>query len=95
MKRKFGIHLQNPAIDTSTLHEWLSDNDPQFTRHFRGATLKTDLFSMARKYGITAEKAHNAFYDAYITAQLFQRFAYFLPGAGVKTLGELLSVGKS
>ena len=94
MKRKYGIHLQNPSVDTRSLHDWLMDNDPDFQRHFHGATLKTDLFSMAQKYGITLEKTHNAFYDAYVTAQLFQRFAHFLPGAGVHTIGELLSVGR-
>jgi len=95
MKSKFGITLQNPAVDTSSLNDWLAANDAQFTRHFSGPSTKTDLFSMAKRYGIPLEKSHNAFYDAYVTAQLFQRFAYFLPGAGVRTLRDLLAVGRS
>lgn len=94
MKKIFGTALQAPAVDTSALHDWLHENDSVFARHHRGMTTKSDLFSMARKYGITVEKAHNAFYDAYITAQLFQRFFHFLPGCGVGTVKELLMISK-
>jgi DNA polymerase III alpha subunit (gram-positive type) len=57
-------------------------------------TTKSDLFSMAKKYGVEGGKSHNAFSDAYITAQLFQRFAHFLPECGVKTIQELLKVAR-
>ena len=57
-------------------------------------TLQSDLFSMARKYGIEGGKAHNAFSDAYITAQLFQRFVPFLPGCGIRNLKELLKIAR-
>lgn len=90
----FGVSLKNPALDTSTLHDWLYDNDSRIARHFQGMTLKSDLFSMAKKYGVEGGKSHNAFSDAYITAQLFQRFASFLPGCGIKTLKELLKIAR-
>jgi DNA polymerase-3 subunit epsilon len=95
MKKMFGMHLQNPAVDTLGIHDWLNENDSVFARHFGGMTLKNDLFSMATRYGIEVEKSHNAFHDAYLTAQLFQRFLHFLPGCGIKTVDELLSVGKT
>ena len=94
MKTLFGISLQSPAIDTSTLHDWLYENDSRFARHHSGMTFKNDLFSLARRYGIDVEKTHNAIYDAYITAQLFQRFASFLPGCGIKSLKELLKIAR-
>ncbi len=94
LQQVFGVSLKNPALDTSTLHDWLYDNDSRFARHYRGMTLKSDLFSMAKKYGVDGGKSHDAFSDAYITAQLFQRFAHFLPGCGVKTLKELLKVAR-
>ena len=94
LRQKFGVTLKNPALDTSTLHDWLYDNDSQFARHYKGMTMKSDLFSMAKKYGVDGGKSHNAFSDAYITAQLFQRFAPFLPGCGVKTLKELLKIAR-
>jgi len=95
LKSCFGIALQSRYVDTASLLEWLCDNDPRFIRHYRGITAKKDLFSIAKKYGVPAEKAHNAFYDAYVTAQLFQRFLFFLCEGGVKRLKDLLIVGKT
>ena len=94
LKKTFGCTLKNPAVDTSTLDDWLSENSSHMARHFHGKTLKTDLFSLANKYDITVGKAHNAFEDAYVTAQLFQRFIRFLPPCGVHTLKELLAVSR-
>ncbi len=94
LQQAYGVSLKNPALDTSTLHDWLYDNDSRFARHYKGMTLKSDLFSMAKKYGVDGGKSHNAFSDAYITAQLFQRFVPFLPGCGIKTLKELLKVAR-
>ena len=94
LQEKFGVSLHNPALDTATLHDWLYDNDTRFARHYKGMTMKSDLFSMAKKYGVDGGKAHNAFSDAYITAQLFQRFAPFLPGCGIKNMKELLKIAR-
>ena len=94
LKERYGVTLENPAMDTATLHDWLYENDSRFARHYQGMTTKSDLFSMAKKYGVDGGKSHNAFSDAYITAQLFQRFAPFLPDCGVKTVGELLKVAR-
>lgn len=95
MKRYFKTRIPNPVIDTFNIHEWLYDNDTRFVRHYRGMTLKKDLFSMARRYGILIEQSHNALYDAYLTAQLFQLFLRFLPESGINTLEELLMIGKA
>jgi DNA polymerase-3 subunit epsilon len=94
LQQAYGVSLKNPALDTSTLHDWLYDNDSRFARHYQGMTMKSDLFSMAKKYGVDGGKSHNAFNDAFITAQLFQRFAPFLPGCGVRTAKELLKVAR-
>jgi len=92
LQKAFGMTLKNPAVDTASLHDWLYENDSRFARHYQGMTMQSDLFSMAKKYGVDGGKSHNAFDDAYITAQLFQRFAPFLPECGVKSLKELLKV---
>jgi DNA polymerase-3 subunit epsilon len=94
LQEKFGVSLKNRAVDTATLHDWLYDNDSRFARHYKGMTTRSDLFSMAKKYGIEGGKAHNAFNDAYMTAQLFQRFVPFLPECGIKTLKDLLKVAR-
>ena len=94
LKKLYGVKLQNLAVDTRSIHDWLYNNDADFARHHKGMTTKTDLFSMAKRYGLDMVKAHNAFYDAYLTAELFQRFLPFLPPCGVGTLKDLVQVGK-
>ena len=94
LQQNFGVTLKNSAVDTATLHDWLYENDSRFARHYQGMTLQSDLFSMAKRYGVEAGKSHNAFSDAYITAQLFQRFAAFLPESGVTTVKDLLRVAR-
>ncbi len=94
LKKSYGVNLQNPAVDTHSIHDWLRRNDADFARHHKGMTTRTDLFSMARRFGLAMVKAHNAFHDAYLTAQLFQRFLQFLPACGVGTLKDLVRVGK-
>ncbi len=95
MKRCFGLTLQSPAVDTLALHEWLSENDASFARHFGGISLKSDLASLAARYGVRIAGVHNAFRDAYMTAQLFQRFLPFLTANGVNTVKDLLTIGRS
>ena len=95
MKSLYGAKLKNPAIDTSNIHDWLMDNDSTFRRRYSGGCLKTDLFSMSKKYNIDVDEAHNSLADAYITAQLFQRFLTFLEPNGIKTFKDLLKIGKS
>lgn len=94
LKNMYGRTLLNPAVDTATLHEWLTENTSDLARHFHGQTIKSDLFSLAKKYDIAINKSHNAFGDAYITAQLFQRFLPFLPQCGVNTIKELLAISR-
>lgn len=94
MKRLYGFTVQNPAVDTYMIHEWMRQNDGDFSRHYGGMSEDADLFSIANKYRIPVSSAHNALNDAFVTAQLFQRFISFLPRFGVNTLGDLLRIGK-
>jgi DNA polymerase-3 subunit epsilon len=94
LQKNFGVSLNNPAVDTATLHDWLYDNDARFARHYQGMTTKSDLFTMAKKYGVEIDKSHNAFSDAYITAQLFQRFTSFLPECGIRSIKDLLKIAR-
>ncbi len=94
LQENYGVSLNSFAADTATLHDWLYENDSRFARHYQGMTTKSDLFSMAKKYGVEGGKSHNAFSDAYITAQLFQRFVYFLPESGIRTIKDLLKIAR-
>jgi len=95
IKKRYHCSLANPGIDTHDIHEWLCSNSDEFRRHYRGGSSKTDLFSVAGQCGIPVTQAHNAMSDAYITAQLFQKFLFFLHTEGVQKLGELLTIGRA
>jgi len=95
LKDIYNIKLANPAVDTHTVHEWLYENGAEFKKHYSGASPKTDLFSVSQRYGIIIDEVHNALNDAFITAQLFQKFLYFLHADGVYTLRDLMDVGSA
>ena len=95
LKDKYNYKLANLALDTHSIHEWLFENGVAFKKHYHGGSTKTDLFSVAQRYGITVDTAHDALNDAFVTAQLFQRFLYFLHADGMHTLNDLLDIGRA
>lgn len=93
MKRIYGTSLQNPAVDTYMIYRWIRKIEEKTCAYHGGTSENADLFTLAKKYEIPFEGAHNALNDAFVTAQLFQRFLSMLPGFGVNTVGELLKIG--
>ncbi len=87
--------LTNPAVDTHFIHDWLYKHGSEFKSHYRGASGKTDLFSISQKYGIAVYTAHNALNDAFMTAQLLQKFLHFLKPEGIRTLNDLLDIARA
>jgi DNA polymerase III subunit epsilon len=86
--------LRRRAVDTVRIHSWV---EQQRNRHAGGYTVPEgalNLVSLALSHGIRVDGAHNALTDAFITAQLLQRQLRALPGLGVRTLGDLLRVGR-
>ena len=86
--------LRRRAVDTVRIHSWV---EQQRHRHGGGYTVPEgalNLVSLALSHGIRVSGAHNALTDAFITAQLLQRQLRALPALGVRTLGDLLRVGK-
>jgi len=94
MKRAGFGSLKNPAVDTCVIHDWMADQKDGFSSNYMGRMENKDLFSLAKKYQVPVQGAHNALMDAYITAQLFQRFMVMTRKLGVKTLRDLLRIGK-
>jgi DNA polymerase-3 subunit epsilon len=91
-RRLTGAPFRNPAVDTLSLYGWLRHrhaDHPVFTAHHSGFS----LFDLAKAFEIPVEEGHTAIGDAYITAQLFQRFLPLLAEAGVTDLASLLRVG--
>jgi DNA polymerase-3 subunit epsilon len=95
LKKHFHAKLKNPAIDTHDLHLWLHQNSSEFKRHYRGGSTKKDLFTIAEHYGVSVNVSHDALNDAFIAAQLFQRFIFFLELSGIVALRDLIDIGRA
>ena len=88
---KVGL-FRNAAVDTLSLYGWLrrrSFDHPAFALELPAPS----LFDLAEAFEIPVEEAHSAIGDAYVTAQLFQRFLPLLQQAGVQSLAGLCRVG--
>lgn len=94
MKQSRRKNLKNAAVDTRKLYEWIKSSQGSSGRHYYARQEDMDLFSLAREFNIAFDEGHNALSDAFITAQLFQRFLTLLPGLGVRLVKDLLSIGK-
>jgi DNA polymerase-3 subunit epsilon len=92
LMRIIGYTARNAAVDTLLLHEWLLKKLPAY-RERASREREAGLYSIAKVFDIPSFGAHNAEVDAYITAQVFQRFIPMLTDAGVKTVGDLLRIG--
>lgn len=92
VKRLRGSKLRNPAIDVFNLYEWLRTKETG-SGCFTNLAEESNLYKIARCFGIPVQGAHDAMMDAYMTAQLFQRFIPILIGEGVEKLGDLLDIG--
>ncbi|MBF0487691.1 MAG: 3'-5' exonuclease [Nitrospirae bacterium] len=90
-KRLTGRPFRNKSIDTLAVYKWLSD------RHYHSDSISLgtnpSLYEIAKHFAIPASVSHNAIMDAYITAQLFQRFIAALACCGVERIGDLLRIG--
>ncbi|MBI5640535.1 MAG: 3'-5' exonuclease [Nitrospirae bacterium] len=94
IKRGRGPRMKNSMVDTFRLYGWIKSSQTGFSSHYHADTDDLNLFSIAREYGVPVNGAHNALSDAFMTAQLFQRFLSLLPGLGVRTLRDLLTIGR-
>jgi DNA polymerase-3 subunit epsilon len=82
------------AVDTMRIHVWIEQHRHRFGDGMAVPEGEVNLQALAAKSGIPVKGAHNALTDAYITAQLLQRQLRALPGLGVRTLGDLLRIGR-
>lgn len=92
MKRIYGASMKNHALDTSVVYEWIRKRFPS-RRPFPYSFTDSGLYDIAKYFGIPVNGAHNAAMDAFITAQVFQRFIPMLIEGGVRSIGDLLSLG--
>jgi DNA polymerase-3 subunit epsilon len=81
-----------PVIDTFSMYTWLRQR-LQNMDHFGGPETGVKLYDIAKCFSIAVAGAHNALQDAFITAQLLQRFLPLLGPAGVMDIADLLRIG--
>jgi DNA polymerase III subunit epsilon len=86
--------LLHPALDTMAIEAFLKKRTGDRCAFNDGDHGRLDLVSLARERGITMYRAHDAMSDAYVTAQVFQRHLAMLPQHGVRTIGQLIAIGK-
>ena len=91
LKKLTGAVLENPVIDTSAVYAWIQKKFPQ--RSFPSSFRDSGLFDIAKHFGVPVSGAHNALMDAFITAQVFQRFIPMLREGGIQSIGDLLILG--
>ena len=91
-RRLGGSPLGQAAVDTLSVYGWLRHRHPEHPA-FQLPIPGLELSSLAGAFGIPVEKAHSALGDAYVTAQLLQRFLPLLREAGVTHLDGLLRIG--
>ena len=86
--------LRRRAVDTVRIHSWVEQQRHRHAGGYAAPEGALNLVALALSHGIPVGGAHNALTDAFITAQLLQRQLRALPALGVRTLGDLLRVGK-
>jgi len=92
MRRIRGTEIPNPALDTFSIYEWLRKRNK--SRDCMATPLAGyRLYDIVKCFDIAVNGAHNAIMDAFITAQLLQRFLPLLAEAGVRDIGDLLRIG--
>jgi len=94
MKKTMGRTLENLAIDTISLYRTIRQCDTDRCAFYDEKSEDAGLYNLARRYGVQTMEAHNALGDAYVTAQLFQRFIKILQSRGNRSMGELLRAGR-
>ena len=87
-----GHKLNNLAIDTARVHQWILRHGP-YSDELSVQLEKLDLVTLAKFYSLEVQDAHHALSDAFLTARIWQKMLYTLRAKGVRSLRKLLSVG--
>ncbi|MCE5195066.1 MAG: 3'-5' exonuclease [Nitrospiraceae bacterium] len=92
MKKFFGTTIKNPGIDTYLLYRCLRKKFPE-QKCLADLLKDSGLYKIAKCFDIQITDMHNAIKDAFITAQIFQRFMPLLRESEIETTDVLLKIG--
>jgi DNA polymerase III subunit epsilon len=85
--------IANESVCTAKVHRWLLRRGP-YSEDLYHRLEQVDLASLAKLYGIDFHEAHHALQDAFATARLWQKLLAELDKQGIRTLRELLKIGR-
>ncbi|MGC2062722.1 MAG: 3'-5' exonuclease [Thermodesulfovibrionales bacterium] len=91
-KRFLGTAIRNQVLDILPLYEWIHNRENSRRQQRMDLPLQYSLYDIAKFYGIDISSSHNALVDAYITAQIFQRFIPYFIEAGITSVGDLMKL---
>jgi DNA polymerase-3 subunit epsilon len=86
-----GHTLENPAIDTARVHQWLL-RQGRYSDDLPMQLERLDLPTLAAHYNVDHADAHHALSDAFLTARLWQKMLFQLRAKGVANLKQLLRI---
>jgi DNA polymerase-3 subunit epsilon len=89
-KRILGHRIQNPVLDIFPMFEWVRSKKAARGGEEINMPIQYKLYDIAKHYSIEVNGAHNAMIDAFLTAQIFQRFIPILLEAGIRSVGDVL-----
>ena len=91
MRRLYDIPVQNIVLDTAVLDQVLLAKK---TPASMIAPMKPDstLGALAERYHVTVEGLHSSFWDAVVTAQIFQQMLKEIQRLGIVSLKDLLKL---
>lgn len=81
-----------PVVDTAQLFSWMGGRG-LLQRCMKEVPHRADLYRLAHCLEIPVSESHHAMADAFITAQVFQRFLPLLAQEGILTVGDLIRIG--
>jgi DNA polymerase III epsilon subunit-like protein len=84
-----GHKLNNPAVDTARVHQWLLKHG-RYTEDLHIQLEKLELTTLAKYYGLEVHDVHHALDDAFLTARVWQVMMRKVQAQGIQNLGELL-----
>lgn len=91
MKRILGHGMENAVLDTAELFCWMARRG--ILDRCKSMPKEPELYRLSQCLDISVSEAHHALSDAFITAQVFQRFLPLLHEQGITTIGELARIG--
>ena len=87
-----GGKLRFPVLDTYKADSWMRRRNSNPCAFHMDMEHGTTLAALADRYGIMAQQSHNALDDAFVTAQIWQRFLHELPLLGIERIQDILAI---